>query len=242
MDYTFSPIGVVRSCFSEKFGVPRQSGLATMARGTIDMYPQYGCSEAFRGLEGFSHIWVVFVFDQLTPINWKATVRPPRLGGNKRVGVFASRSPYRPNALGLSVVALDNVDVADNRVILHISGLDLVDGTPVLDIKPYLSYADIVPETRDGFTSEKVPQTLRVNFTASAREQCERLSHTYPHLHTLICQVLSLDPRPAYSRSEDGKMYGICLYNINIRWYVKNRRVEVVALQCSTSTPSGRLP
>ncbi len=232
MNYTFSPIGVVRSCFSEKFGVPRQPGLVTMAQGTIDMYPQYKCAEAFRGLEKFSHVWLVFVFNQSTSVNWKATVRPPRLGGNKRVGVFASRSPYRPNGLGLSVVALDRVDVSNNQVALHVSGLDLVDGTPVLDIKPYLDYADAVPGTCAGFASEAVPRPLKVGFSAHALEQCEHLSHTYPHLNTLICQVLSLDPRPAYDRNEEEKMYGIRLYDINIRWYVKNQCVEVVMLQC----------
>lgn len=138
MTFSFQPIGVIHSCFKEKFGIPRQSGLVTAAQATLELHAPYDCPEALVELEGFSHIWVTFVFHQSMRDNWKATVRPPRLGGNQRIGVFASRSPFRPNPIGLSAVQLESIDCKDGHCQLQLRGADLLDGTPVLDIKPYV--------------------------------------------------------------------------------------------------------
>ncbi len=144
--FRFAPIGIVRSCFREKFGIPRQPGLAPAARATLELLPPHNQPAAVRGLEDFSHVWLVFVFHGVPASRWQPTVRPPRLGGNRRLGVFATRSPFRPNPIGLSVVALDRIVTGQGRVALHLSGVDVLDGTPVLDIKPYLPYADRVPD------------------------------------------------------------------------------------------------
>lgn len=230
MDYSFSPIGVVHSCFTDKFGVPRQPQLVPAATGTIELLAPYNREEAVRELEGFSHIWVVFVFHAAKREAWKPTVRPPRLGGNRRVGVFASRSPERPNPIGLSLLTLDGVQTDEGRVILRVSNLDLIDGTPVLDIKPYIPYADNVPDARAGFAPQAPDKRLPVNFSETARQQLQALSADYPGLAVLIEQVLQQDPRPAYQdRVPDSeRVFGMQLYDLEIKWQVKNGVVRVI--------------
>ena len=160
MSFRFDPIAIVHSCFKEKFGIPRQAGLIPEARGSLEVLPPYDRPEAFRELEGYSHLWLLWVFDALQPElettapGWRPTVRPPRLGGNRRVGVFASRSPFRPNPIGLSLVRLLAIDYATPGISLQLQGLDLLEGTPVLDINPYLPYADRAAEARAGFAPE----------------------------------------------------------------------------------------
>ncbi|MDZ7804040.1 tRNA (N6-threonylcarbamoyladenosine(37)-N6)-methyltransferase TrmO [Thiohalophilus sp.] len=232
MDYSFSPIGVVHSCFSDKFGVPRQPRLAPAATGQIELLAPYNREEAVRELAGFSHIWVVFVFHEAKREAWKPTVRPPRLGGNRRVGVFASRSPERPNPIGLSLLTLDGVETGEGRVTLQVSNLDLIDGTPVLDIKPYIPYADSVPDARAGFAPQAPDKQLPVNFSATARQQLEKFSATYPNLADLIEQVLQQDPRPAYQdRAPDSeRVFGMQLYDLEIKWQLQNGVVQVIAV------------
>jgi tRNA-Thr(GGU) m(6)t(6)A37 methyltransferase TsaA len=212
-----APIALVRSCFTDKFGIPRQPGLVPAATAELVMLPPYNRPEAVEGLATFSHLWVFFLFHQAVARGWKPTVRPPRLGGNKRVGVFASRSPQRPNFIGSSVVRLDQIRVAGPDLTLHVSGIDILDQTPVLDIKPYLPYSDCVPEASCGYAPE--PQTaLEISFTAEASAFCRRYQEeTGRQLCALITQVLAQDPRPAY-HEEDNREYGMSLWDLNIRF------------------------
>ncbi|MDX5332656.1 MAG: tRNA (N6-threonylcarbamoyladenosine(37)-N6)-methyltransferase TrmO [Gammaproteobacteria bacterium] len=229
---TLQPIGYVHSCFREKFGIPRQPGLVPHARARIEILAPYNRAEAFRGIEDFSHLWIGFLFHRHLGAAWRATVRPPRLGGNERVGVFATRSTYRPNPLGLSVVRLDHVEIAGDAVSLHVSGIDLLDGTPVVDIKPYLPYADALPEARGGFAPTPPDRTLGIVFTETAdRQIAAREAAGLPDLRALITELLQLDPRPAYRGGETGAAdYGMRLYDFDLRWRVEGKTVTVTAL------------
>lgn len=224
MPTTFSvtPIGTVHSCYRQKFGVPRQPGLVTAARGEIELLPPYNRAEALRGLEAFSHLWVQFIFHQCQQTTWKATVRPPRLGGNERLGVFATRSTHRPNSLGLSVVKLEGVHHRDRKVWLDISGLDLVDGTPVLDIKPYIPYADSQPTATGGF-AEETPPCWPVHFSPEALAQCQQYETlTGRNFQVLIEQVIGQDPRPAYhanKTTQEKRRYGVALWDWDVHFY-----------------------
>jgi tRNA (adenine37-N6)-methyltransferase len=223
------PIGIIHSCFKEKFGIPRQSGLVTAATATLELLSPYDCPEALEELQGFSHVWLVFVFHQAMREDWKPTVRPPRLGGNRRIGVFASRSPFRPNPIGLSAVKLEGIQCSNGRCTLEISGADLLDGTPVLDIKPYLPYADALPDAQGGFAARAPVNEMLVLFAESAAEQCARWQQDeFPGLRQLIEQTLQADPRPAYSGNEaGGREYGVRLYDLDVRWRVRGRQIEV---------------
>jgi tRNA-Thr(GGU) m(6)t(6)A37 methyltransferase TsaA len=220
----------MHSCFKEKFGVPRQPGLVKAAPGIIEFFPEYSREEAFRGLGAFSHIWVLFLFHQNLCEQWRPTVRPPRMGGNQRAGVFATRSPFRPNHIGMSVVALDRVEIAESRMLLHVSGIDLVEGTPVIDIKPYINYVDAIPNAKSGFAEEAPVRQLQVEFTPQAQQQCEQLAADYPDLNELITQLLALDPRPAYTDEDDDKIYGMRLYDFDVKWRVRGSKVFVLEL------------
>jgi tRNA-Thr(GGU) m(6)t(6)A37 methyltransferase TsaA len=168
--FSLSPIGTIHSCYGEKFGIPRQPGLVKSATATLELLPPYNSPDALRGLDGFSHLWVIFLFHQSTRNQWKATVRPPRLGGNERVGVFASRSNFRPNPIGLSVVELLTVEGTQ----LHLGGGDFLDGTPVLDIKPYLPYADCIPSATGAFAT-RTPEPVN---TVECPDEAERAIQT----------------------------------------------------------------
>ena len=232
MNFDFQPIGIIRSCFPEKFGIPRQPGLVKGATATLELLSPYDRTEALEGLEAFSHLWVIFVFHASLKETWKATVRPPRLGGNKRVGVFASRSMYRPNPIGLSVVELERIDTTTEQPRLFLKGVDLLDGTPVLDIKPYLPYVDAIPNAHGGYAHGSPQPRLQVNFSATAAAQCASYEHTYPNLRTLIIQVLELDPRPAYyDEQHSGKEFGMRLLDFDIKWCIEGEQVEVLAIE-----------
>ena len=229
--FSFQAIANVESCFPENFGIPRQPGLVPEARGRIRLLPPYDQPETVRGLEGFSHLWVVFVFHQIKSETARNTVRPPRLGGNVRLGVFASRATHRPNPIGISLVKLEKIDAQSGHVVLEVSGLDMVDGTPVLDIKPYLPYAESVPDALAGYASEAPQSVCEVVFTESARIQAERLEASYPQFIALLRRVLSLDPRPAFhqqSYRQQGRIYGLGLYDQNIRWQVSEDKLITV--------------
>lgn len=230
MGFDFSPIGFIRSPFKEKFGIPRQPGLVKEARGSLELLPPYNRPEAVSELEGYSHIWLQFVFHKTMRSEWQATVRPPRLGGNRRVGVFASRSPFRPNPIGLSVVRLDAVTADDSGVVLELSGLDLMDGTPVLDVKPYVPYVDSIPDASSGFAPAPPEQVFEVAFSALAETQL-RQRRDCEQLRLFIVSLLQLDPRPAYSGDGDsGRVYGARLYDFDLRWRLVGGRVEVLEL------------
>lgn len=232
MTYSFDPIAFVQSPFKEKFGIPRQSGLVLEAKARLELLAPYNRPEAVMGLEDFSHVWLQFVFHQSIRQEWQPTVRPPRLGGNQRVGVFSSRSPFRPNPIGLSVVGLDAVEIEGDRVALLLSGIDLVDGTPILDIKPYIGYSDSLPNTRSGFATEPPVNVFDVVFSEAAESQL--LNRYEPQeLRRFIMNLLSLDPRPAYSGASAGsreRVYGMRLYDFDLRWRVDGVQVEVLTL------------
>ena len=230
---TCRPIGVIRSPFREKFGIPRQPGLAPAARATLVPVPPYDRPEAFEGLDDFSHIWVLFHFHATARQTWKPTVRPPRLGGNRRVGVFASRSMFRPNPIGLSVVALERVDRTGPRPVLHLQGVDLLDGTPVLDIKPYLPWVDAITDARAAYAGNRPGTRLPIRYTPEARRQLMDAAVSHPDFPTLVEQVLSLDPRPAYrtSRDEPGRVYGMRLAGFDVRWKTAETGIEVVSVE-----------
>lgn len=220
------PIALVHSCFTDKFGIPRQPGLVPAATAHLEMLPPYNRSEALDGLAEFSHIWVFFLFHRAVERGWKPTVRPPRLGGNKRVGVFASRSPQRPNFMGSSVVRLEKISIDDKGVNIHVSGVDFLDQTPVLDIKPYIPYTDALPHADCGYAPEPMPGlevVLSPEVLAFCRAYQERSGRD---LQTLISQVLAQDPRPAYHHDDD-RQYGMNLWDLNIRFSYQHNIITV---------------
>lgn len=230
-DYAFAPVGVLRSPFREKFGIPRQPGLAPHAISRLVLTPDCGRAACVEGLEGFSHLWLVFVFHGTAAQGWRPTVRPPRLGGNKRLGVFATRSTFRPNPIGLSVVELVGIiDGPDGKELL-LRGADLLDGTPILDIKPYVPYVDALPEARAGFATE-APERLSVTWSEAALVQAQQLKLD-TELRALIDEVLAQDPRPAYAEGSHDvdREYGVWLAQVNVRFRVVDEGVVVTALE-----------
>ncbi|SFM88984.1 tRNA-Thr(GGU) m(6)t(6)A37 methyltransferase TsaA [Marinobacter pelagius] len=231
-----TPIAITRSCFQDKFGVPRQPGLTRHAHAELVIQPPYDREDAFRGLETASHLWVIFQFHEAVRAEWKPVVRPPRLGGNKKMGVFASRSPFRPNSLGLSVVRNEGLARRDGRLVLRISNHDLIEGTPILDIKPYLPFADSVPEASLGWADSPPTERLEVVFLAEAEQQLAALpSEDYPDFRALIEDVVSYDPRPSFRRGRaEARIYGAHLYDVNVRFrFVTEdgeKRVEVLTV------------
>lgn len=216
---SLSPIAVIRSPFKEKFATPRQSGLTPSVKALIEFLPICKSAEAVSGLEGFSHIWLLFLFHRHLDQGWAPTVRPPRLGGNQRVGVFASRSPFRPNPVGLSAVRLLHINKGRDSLSLEVQGADLIDGTPIIDIKPYLPYADSIPDALGGFAAAEPQPRLEIHFSDNARRQLKDFKDQTPGLETLIRETLSLDPRPAYrDPGADQHTYGCLLDRYNIRW------------------------
>ncbi len=230
MKFEITPIAFVRSCFQEKFATPRQPGLVTAATGSIELIPPFNDADAVLGLNDCSHIWLQFVFHQCVDQGWKAKVRPPRLGGNKKMGVFATRATHRPNALGLSVVKLERIDTQNSSVVLHVSGLDLIDGTPIVDIKPYIPYSDSLPDAHYGFAQE-APAQLPVTFADTIKSQLDNQEA----LKTLITQVLAQDPKPAFHSHDSSREYGAKLAGHNVKWryHMENDKVwvEVFALE-----------
>ncbi|MFE8072082.1 tRNA (N6-threonylcarbamoyladenosine(37)-N6)-methyltransferase TrmO [Marinobacteraceae bacterium S3BR75-40.1] len=234
--YEMAAIGVVHSCFKEKFGIPRQPGLTRHAYGTIELYPPYNRVEALRGLESFSHLWVEFIFHQ-NAASERVTARPPRLGGNQRMGVLATRSSFRPNRLGLSVVELVSVEHSAEGSQLVIKGLDLVEGTPVLDIKPYLPYADAPKDARSGWVQSPPAPAMTVTFAPGIDDQLEALEQAgYRAFRELIIDILSFDPRPAYRQGKDDQRhYGIRLYDFDVRWHLlEPGKIEVTTIDSQT--------
>ena len=224
------PIAHVRSCFGGKFAVPRQPGLCPSAWGEVVFAKGYDQAEALRGLEGFSHVWLVFGFHETADKGWKPTVRPPRLGGNERVGVFASRATHRPNGLGLSLVVLEGIELdGPDGPMLRVGGLDLLDGTPIYDIKPYLAYAESVPDARSGFAGGEI-ERLEVIVEESAAEVFNGLP---PRAQAVIKEALSLDPRPAVQAEETDRVYGASLCGHEVRFTVGEDACRIVEIRQS---------
>ena len=215
-------IARVRSDFGEKFGIPRQSGLARGVRSTVVLEPEYRNPDVFRGLEEFSRIWLIWEFSENADKGWSPTVRPPRLGGNTRMGVFATRSPFRPNPIGLSCVELISVrQDPELGPVLEIGGADLMDGTPVFDIKPYIPYADAHPEASGGFTERTKDYLLKVEFPEALRNRLPEGKQE------AAAEVLSHDPRPSYQHDPD-RIYGIRFAGCNLKFRVQEDRLTVL--------------
>lgn len=227
-DYIFHPIGVVRTPFKEKFGIPRQSGLADAA-GRLELLPPVDRAEALRGLEGFSHIWLIWVPHHSPDGDCTLMVRPPRLGGNRKVGVFASRSPVRPNPIGLSLVRLERIEADCRPPALVLSGVDLLDGTPVLDIKPYLPYAEAVPDARAGYAPDAPAERLRVSFSAQAEAMLAARAEGKA-LRGLMTRMIALDPRPAY-REHEAAAYAFRLADLDVHWTVEGAQARVERIE-----------
>ena len=219
------PIGRLRTPFPDKFGVPRQPGLAGAAKGRLVFEPAYRREEAVRGLEGFSHVWIVFLFDGVEEEDVRLSVRPPRLGGNEKRGVFATRSPFRPNRIGFSACALEEIDHHDAEgPVLVLGGVDLVDGTPVLDVKPYLPYADCLPGASGAFAEEQ-PEKIAVEIAEEAAEEFEALS---ANEQEVIREALQWDPRPAYH--EGGRDYHLRVGEHDVCWKVEKDVCRVTGI------------
>ena len=230
-NWTFNTIGIIHSPCKEKFAVPRQSGLAPDLFSKIEIIKPYDRDEAFTSLDTFSHIWVLSVFHLAQREQWQPTVRPPRLGGNQRVGVFASRSPFRPNPVALSVFKLHGLERVGGTLYIHISGVDLVDGTPVIDIKPYIAYADNPLDVVAGYTETVDKPTLKVEFSPEATTQCQQIEIDADiDLRALITQLVSLDPRPAYRATEEQRRYGLTLYDFNINFEVVGDTARIISI------------
>ena len=229
MPYNVSPIGYVRSCFKEKFAIPRQPQLAPAARGVLELVAPFDQGDAVQGLEQVSHVWLLFLFHQALEDKPRLKVRPPRLGGNKSMGVFATRATHRPNGIGQSVVKLERVEAGR----LWISGIDLLDGTPVLDIKPYVPYADIIGSAHNNIASA-APELIPVQWVDTAllqaQDHARRLAEP---LVELIEQCLAQDPRPAYQIPTPEREYGAQFWDLDVRWHYPQSGVikvlEVIA-------------
>lgn len=237
--YHFDPIGIFHTCFKEKFGIPRQPGLVTGAEGVIKLGADPLMRTALRELESFSHLWVIFVFHDQglgSERTWKPSIRPPRLGGARKVGVLASRSPHRPNPIGLSAVKLERIDFeALGGIEIHVTGVDVLDGTPVLDIKPYLPYADAIADANAGWATEPIART-EVEFTSQAHAAIAGREERYPRLKPMIVEMLSLDPRPAFQKRRmppqsveaQGARFGFRLFEYDVKWEIRGGRFVVL--------------
>ena len=227
MQNIIEPIAVMHSDFPTKFGIPRQSGLAENLRSTIVFQPKYRNPDALRGLSEYSHLWLIWQFSESVRTDWTPTVRPPRLGGNTRMGVFATRSPFRPNSLGLSCVKILGVEQTEkNGTVIHVAGADLMHGTPIFDIKPYVPYSDCHPEALGGFTDSAPDFILQVDFPDTLLQKLPESKQA------ALAEVLSHDPRPSYQDNPD-RVYGLSFAGFDIRFTVDGETLhvkEVIAL------------
>ena len=223
-DVTINVIARMKSDFATKFGIPRQSGLVNELQSTIVFEPEYRNPDALRGLEDFSHLWIIWQFSEAVRQDWSPTIRPPRLGGNTRIGVFASRSPFRPNSIGLSSVRILGLEHTElYGTVIHVAGADLMNGTPIFDIKPYIPYSDCHPDATGGFTDSAGDFLLQVNIS-------DPLLNLIPtQKRGALIGILSHDPRPSYQKDSD-RIYGISFAGYNVRFQVSNGILNVIEI------------
>jgi tRNA-Thr(GGU) m(6)t(6)A37 methyltransferase TsaA len=241
MEFRHRAIGILKTPFREKFGVPRQSMMMSEAKGVLKLNPEPSFREALNHLSEFSHVWLVFVFHQVAENDWRPTIRPPRVDAPRRVGVFASRSPHRPNPIGISAVKLDRIEFdASGGIELHLSGLDLLDGTPVLDIKPYLPYADVIAEANSGWAESTIPR-YEVTFSEKSLEFLKNLAEPLADRRSasdwqrLVRQTLEWDPRPTSQRrampiespQSEGLVFGLRIQDLEVRWEIREGEIRV---------------
>lgn len=228
---TLSPIGTIATPYRQKFAIPRQPNLVD-AKGVITMHETVSAPAVFKGIEHFSHLWLLFLFHQTAARGWKPAVKAPRLGGNATLGVFASRSTHRPNALGMSVVRNLGWQQTGKTLSLTVGGVDLLDGTPIVDIKPYIPYADHQQEATDTLTDGHPTSERPVTFSHTADKQVAAAAQRHAGLRELICGILAQDPRPAYRQKleQDEREYHVALYDLDVHWRVSDGAVEVLRL------------
>ena len=214
-------IAKIKTDFPQKFGIPRQSGVVETLKGEIIFHKEYSNPDALRGLEGFSHLWLIWEFSENIRDSWSPTVRPPRLGGNERMGVFATRSPFRPNPIGLSCVVLEKIEDSKKGKILVVSGGDLADNTPIYDIKPYLPYVDSIPDAKGGFSDDFKDYELEVNIPENLKEALTSFQIKN------LTELLSLDPRPSYQNDEE-RIYGLSFEDMQVKFKYTDTKIQVV--------------
>ena len=224
-EITVTPIARIRSDFPSKFGIPRQSGLVKELRATIVFEPEFRNADALRGMEDFSHLWLIWQFSEAVRTGWSPTVRPPRLGGNTRLGVFATRSPFRPNNLGLSCVRFLGLEqTREFGTVIHVAGADLMDGTPIFDVKPYIPYADCQPDATGGFTDTAEDFLLEVAFPEDLLAQVPEAKRE------ALIGVLSHDPRPSYQKDPE-RTYGLTFGGVNVKFQVREKVLTVLEIR-----------
>lgn len=230
-DYSISAVGHIQSPYKQKFAIPRQPRLVPQAKAKLIFTAEFNREEFVRGIEEFSHIWLLFRFHETADKGYSAMVRPPRLGGNERKGVFATRATFRPNAIGMSAVKLEGVEYKNGQLSLLLAGIDLLDGTPIVDIKPYLPYSDAMHDASAGFADARPETQMSVAFSPEAIDFIAKQTH-FPELEDFITNVLKQDPRPAYKKQKQGEQsYGMTLYNYNIRWQVNGEHNLVTSIE-----------
>ncbi|MGI9877443.1 tRNA (N6-threonylcarbamoyladenosine(37)-N6)-methyltransferase TrmO [Vibrio chagasii] len=228
--YSIEPIGFIESPYKEKFAVPRQPRLVPTSTSRVRLVDAANCLESVRNIEQFSHVWLLFLFDKNLEAGWKPTVRPPRLGGNERIGVFASRATFRPNGIGMSAVELKGVSQDKGQTWLDLGSVDLVDETPIIDIKPYIPYSDSIPDAQGGFAAEE-PEVLEVNFSQQAQSKLAQHPEAR-HIIQVIKEVLGQDPRPAYKKGkQDNKEYAVNLFDLNVKFVVEAFFINVTDIE-----------
>jgi tRNA-Thr(GGU) m(6)t(6)A37 methyltransferase TsaA len=239
-NYSFAPIGYIQSCFKEKFGVARQSMMISQAQGVLKLNPDPAYRDSLNHLTEFSHLWIIFVFHKNIEKGWKPLINPPRLEAPRQVGVFASRAPHRPNPIGMSVVKIEAIDfLAPGGIELHLSGLDILDGTPVLDIKPYLSFADSFADATQGWASQGIKKYW-VEFSPESAKSIQASGTRYhPDLQALLQQMLELDPRPTSQRKRssieadesEGLVFAFRIFDFDVKWKIHNKGIFVLELE-----------
>ena len=230
-EYQLTAVGHIQSPYKQKFAIPRQPRLVPEAKAKLVFSSDFNREEFVRGLDEFSHIWLLFRFHETADKGYSAMVRPPRLGGNERKGVFATRATFRPNAIGMSAVKLEGIEYENGQLSLLLSGIDLLDGTPILDIKPYLPYSDAMTDATAGFADTRPETDMSVEFSEEALAFIEKQTEQ-PELKAFISNVLKQDPRPAYKKQRDSEQsYGMTLYDFNIRWHVQANHNTVTSIE-----------
>lgn len=233
-EFNFTEIGIVHSPYKQKFAIPRQPGLVSAAHGHIEFTLDCNQYELLRDIELHSHVWVLFVFHATKDHGWKTLVKAPRLGGNKKTGVLATRSTFRPNPIGMSVVKNEGVVKINDKWCLKISGLDLLDATPVIDIKPYIPYSDSLNDAVSELASSPQMHNIDVTFSLSAQQQLNQFCAQYDNLEQFIIQILQQDPRPAYKKNQlTVEEFGMSIYDLNIRWQTEGHLTTVLVIEKS---------
>lgn len=232
--FALKTVATVISPYPEKFGIPRQPGLANHLLSRIRLEGEFNNPDTVRGLEQCSHLWLLFIFSECVDKGWTPTVRPPRLGGNKRMGVFATRSPFRPNPIGISPVRLIAIEEQKGHIELLVSGADLLDGTPIIDIKPYLPYSDAIAGAECAYAMDIPLLQQEIIFSEQAQQVCDEVAKTLQQpFHSQVEELLRCDPRPAYKPDDPNKSYGVRLHHTNIRFRISSERIYVDAIDCA---------